>query len=305
MTFPDVRSLAPMRVNTTVIPVADVQVPPEVASEAFRHSGGEFASALVVPGAAPRVRYRTPAKVALDLIGLKALRATATDLHFAKFTDGIRDSGSAHTKYGLAVGATAFHFIRSISVADRGIAWADCEAILCSADGMTHPIAAPTLVALPTLVSQPSLHTLAPVSINGTAIGGVLGWSLDNAPEIMVGIDGNPGDGLLYPTIATYLGASPTIEVAHGDSVGLLATLGMTGLAVNGSTFKAWLRDYDATNHVALATGLSFTVASGRMIPVDYGADSGRLARGGLRIQGLSTGATHPVVTATGTVPTL
>lgn len=300
-----VRSLAPVLVNSTVIPVAGLQVPPEVASEAFRHSGNEFASALVVPGAAPRARWRMPAKTAFDLVGFKLLKATTLDLHFATFADGIRSSGVAHTKYGLAVGASAYLFIQRIAVADRGIAMADVEAVYLSSNGMVHPIAAPATVALPTLASQPALHTLGKASVNGSVIAGALDATIDLAPEIEVGIGGSPGDGLLYPTVAAYTGGRPAIEVGHGDPIALLASLGLTGLAVNASTFALWLRDYDSANHVTLGTGMSFTVAnaSGRIIPVEFGAESGSVARGGLRIEGLSSTSTHPIAVGTGTLP--
>jgi hypothetical protein len=303
--LPDIRSLAPLRINSTVLPIADLQVSPDIASEAFRHSGNEFPSALTQPGAAPRLRWKTPAKTAIDLIGLKALKATVLDIHFAKFVDAIRSASSVHTKIALATNCLASVFIRRFAVQDRGVAWADCEAILLSNDGMTHPMAAPTSVALPTLASQPSLHTLGTTELNGNIYGGAKGFSCDLNPDMMVGLDGSPGDGLLYPMAATYRGGSPIIEVDHADPVGLMAALSQIGVAIGVSTFKQWLRDYDSTNHVALTTGVSLTVASGRANPVEYAADSGRQTRGGLRIEALSTGTSHPVVVATGTVAVL
>lgn len=302
--LPDIRSLAPLRVNATVLPIADLQVSPDIQSEAFRHSGNEFASAITVPGAAPRIRWKTPAKTAIDLIGLKVLKATVFDVHFAKFIDGIRSAAGVHTKLGLATNAVGMVYIRRFAVQDRGVCWAECEAALLSADGMTHPFAAPTGVALPTLASQPALHTLGPTEINGNTYGGATGLSVDLGPDVMVGLEGSPGDGLLYPMAAAYRGGSPMIEVEHGDPVALLTPLAQIGAAI-GTSFKQWLRDYDAVNHVALATGVSLTVAAGRIIPIDYGADSGRLNRGGVRVEGLSTTTSHPIVVATGTCPAL
>ncbi|MBA3591564.1 hypothetical protein [Methylibium sp.] len=305
MADPIVYSLAPLRINATVLATAGLQVPPDVASEAFRHSGNEFASALVVPGAAPRVRFRTPFKAAYDLIGFKILPVTTLDIYFAKFAASIRDPNSTHAKYSLAVSAKAVAFIRSFSVAHGGIAMAEVEVVLLSSDGMAHPFAAPATAALPTLAAQPTLHTMGTTSINGTAIAGAVDASVDLAPNVMIGIDGTPGDGLLYPTVATYLGGAPSIEVGHGDPITLLATLGLTGVAVGASTFKQWLREFDATTQLALSTGVSLTIASasGRMIPVDFGADNQSAAKGGLRIEGLSTSTTHPIAVGTGTVP--
>lgn len=307
MSEPLIHSLAPIQVNATVLATAGLQVPPDVASEAFRHSGNEFASALVVPGAQPRVRFRTPFKPAYDLFGFKGLRVTTLDVYFAKFVDGIRSPSAVHPKYALATSAEAFGWINSVSVGNRGVAMAEVELVLLSSDGMVHPFATPTTSLLPSLSGQPSLHTLGVSSINGTHIGGALDFTLDLAPQIMVGIDGMPGDGLLYPTVAAYMGGSPAIEVSHGDPITLLATLGLTGVPVGASTFKQWLREYDATNHITLSTGISLTIASGagRVIPMAPGADSLGVAKGGFRIEALSSTSTYPIALGTGTVPTL
>lgn len=307
MSEPIIYSLAPIRLNSTVLATADLAVPLEVASEAFRHSGNEFASALVVPGAAPRVRFKTPFKPAYDLIGFKGLPVTVLDVYFAKFVASIRDAGSTHAKYSLASSAEGLAYITSISVSNRGIAMAEVEVVLLSSDGMVHPFAAVTTAALPSLGSQPALHTLGVASINGTHIGGAMSVTVDLAPDIMVGVDGAPGDGLLYPTVAAYMGGSPAIEVEHGDPITLLATLGLTGVAVGASTFKQWFREYDSTAHVTLATGVSLTIASGagRVIPIAPGSDNLGLAKGGFRIEGLAATGTHPLVLGTGTVPIL
>jgi len=307
MTFPDVRSLAPLQVNSTVLAIEGLQVPPEIAMEHFRHSGGEFPSVTVLPGAAPRAQFRTPAKGAIDLFGLKGLPITTLDVYFAKFVDGIRSPDAVHTKYPLAASAKAFGWIRRISCQDRGIAWAECEIVYLSATGMAHPVGAAANSSLPSLPAQPALHTLAPTQVNAATHGGALGFTFDLNPDIMLGLEGNPGDGLLYHTLATYMGGAPTIEVDHGDPIALLGTLGQTGVVLGAQGFKQWLREFDAVNHVALPTGISFSIAqnAGRVVPVAYGADTGRVAKGGLRIEGLSAGATHPVVVGSGTVPTL
>ncbi len=306
MTIPDVRSLAPLQINATVLPIADLQVSPEIATDAFRHSGNEFASAITMPGALPRVRWRTPVKAAIDLIGLKILKATAFDLFFALFDDGIRNTDASHTKIGLASGAAAGVFIRRFSVQDRGVCWAECEAIPLSADGMAYPLADPTTDFLPTLAGEPSLHTLGPSDVNGTVYGGALGMSCDLSPDVMVGLDGSPGDGLLYPMVATYRGGAGVLDTEHGDPIGLMAALGMIGVAVDGTDkFTQWLRDYDAANHVALATGMSLTIGSGRITPVEFRTDSGKLLRGGMHVEGLSVDDAHPVTVGTGSVPSL
>ncbi|MBA3622960.1 MAG: hypothetical protein H0W48_00520 [Methylibium sp.] len=297
-----IASLAPIKLNSTVLATLDLQLPPDVQAEAFRHSGNEFASAIVVPGATPRVRFRTPFKPAYDLIGLKGLPLTVFDVHLAKFSSGFRSSGSDHPKLSLNTSAQAFAYITRVACADRGIALAEVEVVVLSSNGMANPLSAITTGALPSLAAQPSLHTLGTTVVNGSTIAGGTGFSWDFGPEISLGLDGAPGDGLLYHTAASYLGGAPMLDVEHGDPISALTNIGYLGSALTGN-FVQWLRTYDAATKVALATGLSLTVADGRVLPADIGAGNGRVATGGIRCMPTSTSGTHPVVVSTGTVP--
>lgn len=302
MTFPNISSLAPLRIASTVLAIDNLQLPPEVQSQAYRHSGNEFPSAIVVPGAAPRIRCSTPFKPAYDLIGWKALRATVVDVYLAKFASGLRSVTTDNPKYSLNTSAAALVYIQRVRCSDRGIAMADIEIVLTSSDGMAYPLAAPSTGALPTLSSQPELHTLGTSIFNGTTIAGSTGLDLDLGANIVLGIDGNPGDGLLYPTVAQYLGGTPVMNVAHGDPVGVFASLGYTGAAMS-SNFVQWLRTYDATTQLSLATGVSITAASGRTIPTEFGSGNQAVARSGFRTDALSATSTHPLVIGSGAVP--
>lgn len=297
-----ISSLAPLRIGSTVLATENLQVSPDVQTALVRHSGNEFASVLTVPGAAPRIRFTTPAKPALDLIGTKALRATTLDIYLATFAAGLRSTSSDHHKYSLAASASAMVYIQRLRVSDRGVAMADVECVLVSSDGMTHPLAAPTTASLPTLSGQPALHTLGTSIVDAAGIAGTAGVDLDFGATVIAGIDGNPGDGLLYPTVCQYVGGSPVINVEHGDPVGVLAALGYTGVAP-GTSFVQWFRSYDATNHVTLGTGFSVTVASCRVTPADFGSANQAIARTGFRVEGLSGSSTHPWAIGTGSLP--
>ncbi len=298
MTTPVIYGLSPCKLNSAVLAIDRLQLPPDIAADSFRHSGNEFASAIVVPGASPRVRFQTPFYDAYSLIGLKGLKLTTFEVYFAKFVDSLRTTSNAR-KYSLTSSCTAFAYIRSASVGQRGIVMAEIEVVPLSNTGMAHPLTAADDGAVPAVSAQPTLHTLGPATINGTTVGGFNNFSLDLGQNV----EAPAGDGDLYARVCAWMGGDPVISVEHSDPVTLGTTLGLTGAALT-SNYIQYLRSYDSTNHITLSTGLSLTIASGRVIPEEFGADNQGVSRGGLRVSALSTSSTHPIVIATGaTVP--
>ncbi len=287
-------SCAPATLNSTTLAADDVSLSAGVASEVFRHSGGLFGSVITVPGAAPRVSFRTPFYEAFALIGLKSLKLTTFNLYFAKFVDAIRESGSTHLKYSLTASCIGHATIKGASVSQNGILMADVEVVLLSNDGVTHPLTAGT-AALPALGSQPALRTLGPATINGTTTGGYQSCSLDLGNKL----EAFASDGDAFPRVAAYVGGEPVVSMEHGDPATLWAAIGLRGTALT-SNAVIYFRDYSTTTNLLLATGLSLTIASGHVFPEDFGASSLGMARGGIRIVGLSTSDTHPIVIASG-----
>lgn len=293
-------SLAPATLNSTTLAIEGLTISAALASESFRHSGGLFPSVLVVPGAAPRVSFRTPFKEAYDLIGLKSLKLTTFNLYAAKFVDAVRQSDSSHLKYGLTASCVGHATIKGASVSQNGILMADVEVVLLSNDGMTHPLTAAT-ASLPSLASQPALKTLGPIDVNNVVNGGYMSVNLDLGNKL----EAFTSDGCLYPTVAAYLGGDPAITAEHADPATLWASIGLTGSAITGDII-VYCRDYSTTTHLTQATGLSLTIASGRIMPEDFSISSLGLARGGIRVVGLSTSDTSPIVVAAGaSVPSL
>jgi hypothetical protein len=287
-------SAAPITLNATTLAADDISLSAGVASEVHRHSGNLFGSVLVVPGSAPRVTFRTPFYEAFALIGLKSLRLTTFNLYFAKFVDGVRESGSTHLKYGLTASCFGHAIITGASVSQNGILMAEVEVALASNDGMTHPLTAAT-AALPSLGSQPALRTLGSVTINGTTTGGYVSASLDLGNKL----ESTTSDGEKHPRVVTYTGGDPVLSFEHNDPATLWAAIGLVGSAIT-SNVVAYFRDYSTTTQLTLTTGLSLTIASGRVIPESFGASSLGVARTGIRVVGLSTSDTHPCVIATG-----
>jgi hypothetical protein len=293
-------SLAPITLNSTTLATMNLRVSPEIASIMHRTSGNEFASVQAITGASPRISFQTPYYEAYNLIGLKTLKCTVCTVYLAKFVDGIRSASSVHTSFSLASSALGFAYIKSIAGSLNGIVMAEVEVILLSSDGLVHPLSPATNAALPSLGSQPGLRTIGPCKINGTTIGGATSINVD----LGASMEAMTSDGDLYPRVCAYKGGDPVITVEHADPETLRATLGFTGVAIS-ANFVQYLKTIDATTQVASSTADTLTVALGRVMPVDVGADNLGVAKGGLKVDCLSTSATHPIIIATGaTAPT-
>jgi hypothetical protein len=300
MTAAVIYSLSPLTLNSTTLATTNLRVNPEIAAMMHRTSGNEFASVQAVTGATPRITFSTPYYEAYNLIGLKTLKCTVCSVYLAKFVDGIRSASSVHSKYTLASSALGFAYIKSISGSLNGIVMADVEVILLSSDGTTHPLVPSQNNALPSLGSQPALRTIGPFTINGTTIAGTSSVSID----LGASMEAMSSDGDLYPRVCAYKGGDPVITVEHNDPETVRATLGFTGAAL-ASNFIQYFKTIDATTQLASATADSLTVASGRCMPQEFGADNLQVARGSLKVNCLSSSTTHPIVVATGaTSPT-
>lgn len=300
MAAPVIYSLAPITLNSTTLATANLRVSPDIASIMHRNSGNEFGSVQAITGSAPKISFSTPYYEAYNLIGLKTLKCTTLNVYLAKFVDSIRSASSVHTKYALASSALGFAYIKSISGSLNGIVMAEVEIHLLSSDGMTHPLSPSTTNALPSLGSQPALRTIGPFSINGTTIGGAESVSIDLASSV----EAMASDGDLYPRVCAFKGADPVITVQHNDPETLRGTVGFIGAAIS-ANFVQYFKTIDATTQAAVTTADSLTVASGRVMPIEWGADNLQIAKGGVRVECLSSSTTHPIVIATGaTAPT-
>jgi hypothetical protein len=308
MTAPSLAGLAPARMGTTVVATEGLMVSPDIATQAFQHSGNEYPSVMQVLGAAPRSRFSTPFAEAYAAFGnsLKPKEFTAWDIYFATFAAGLRGSTAVHVKIALTASCKVFAFIKSISCRNRGgPCMAEVEAVYLSNTGLAHPWTRTDNNALPALLAQPVPLTMGPASIDGAVYAGEMDFSIDFGHEVLVGVDGSPGDGLLYPTVAQFIGGKPVFTAAHGDPMSILTELGFTGEAIDADSFIQYMRTVDASSQLVGSTGYSLTMAKGRVVPVDFGADTMRAARGGFRVEPLSIDDTYPIIVASGAaVPT-
>ncbi len=240
MTAAIINSLAPLKLNSTVLAIEGLSVSPDVMAQAYRHSGNLYPSIMAVAGAAPTIRFKTPFYAAYLLIGIGAAPLKCTT-----FVDAARASTSVHTKYALATSpgaALGFATIQGASVDQNGILMADVKVVFTSYDGMTYPLVTTTNNALPTLASEPALYSRGPASLNGSIISGNGSASLD----LTVHDQSLASDGDLYPRTYAALGYDRGVGVHFLDGISAWASIGVIGTAIS-SNFIQYFRAYDQT----------------------------------------------------------
>lgn len=288
--------LAPAKIGSTVIPVMDVRVSPEMSYLAFQHSGNEFPSVGAVPGGMPRVSFKTPWAAAYSVIAsLKLSLQTTFEIYLATFASGLRNSGALHSKLSLNASCSACCYISGIeNVGQNQIAMATIEAVGLSNNGVQAPFQKVDLVSLPSLVSEPALHTLGPLTIAGSRVDGLLSSSY--AQNIQLAIPKNDGDS--YARTVGWMGAAPRLRGRHQDPIAMLAALGLTGVSISSSA-ALWLIGIDPTTMLRMPTGMSLTVSSGRIITDPVQLSQAKPNEMDFEIAALSSTSTHPVVVNT------
>lgn len=283
--------------SSTVLAVEGMSFDPAIARTLFGHSANKYPSCLHKPGAAPRIKFRTPFLAAYNLFGLSAVKLTAFAFYLAKFVDHVRDSASTHTKYSLATSpaaATAALRITGASVDANGILMAEIDVVPLAADATTHPLIATLSSALPTLSAEPELHTLGPFVLNGATLLGITNQGIDLGGDFL----GSVSDGDEFVRNVAEVHSAPTMKAGHSDPFTLLASLGLMGAKITSNAI-AYFRAIDESSGEKLDTGISITVAAGCVDPETVTFNYGDMAQAGLSVCGLSSSTTHPFIVAT------
>jgi hypothetical protein len=292
-----IHSLGPVKINTTTVPVLDIQQSFAHVIEPAEHTGQLYPMLQLVRGSEPRLTLTMPFAAAYDLIGMDSLQVTALDVWFAKYTDqGVKSTSTDHRKLTLDTDQTALAAITSIDVAQDGLLTASVDVVCRSDDGQTHPLT-PDTGSLPTLSSQPDLHTLGPVELQGTAIDRVQGWSIDMGQRI----ETVRTDGDLYPTVVAYRGGAPTITIDHASVENVLSVLDLIGEAASTDTVL-YARQHSATSGLVVggATAVSITLAGGFVHPDSITASQDGVASPSIvMLPQATTVDTHPLTVST------
>lgn len=278
-----------LQLGTTVIPVEDVNLDPATATAARRSSGDLYPTQQTVFGGNRSITCTAPVAIAFSLIGLTTTKFTALQLTLLKIgADGITSTGTDHVRIAGAASATFYATLTGFSVNQGGLATAQI-AIACIAPlGTTDPLTVTTGSAL-ALSAQPDLHTLGPVTVNGSAIPGVVGFSGSLSHDAST----RTTDGDLYPTQFSWNSSNPVLQVQHSDPDAVLSALGLTGASLASSTKVTFLKR--GTDSVISATQLSITVSAGIITTGAVSGGVGRTASTGFTIMpAAADSTTHP-----------
>lgn len=298
-----ISSLAPVVLKkvgglATTLAVEQVGVPLGIMQTLHNHSGNVFPTLVAVPGADRRMTLSIPIKPALDFFGLGLVKLDQCDTFLAKFEDYNRDDGTVHTKLGLNTGCFAAAQITGWSANVDGIVMATVEVVPISTTGQLDPLLLSETVDLPAITGSPALHTLGPVSVNGTIIPGLSGHSGSIGSTIAV----QRTDGDLYARVCARIEAKPTMGLTHQDPLTILSELTLMGVTI--TSVIVYAKSYDPVSGIASQAGsISFTMVSGRLHPGGPDASQGSVASTSLEVLGISDdGGTNPIAVNTNVV---
>lgn len=285
-------TLTPSGGVSTTLATEGVGLSADIIQITHHHSGNVSPTAVLVPGATPRMQVSVPFKLAYDTFGFGVKKLTALDVYLAKFDDFVRAPGAVHQKYSLAAGAIAAAHITGWSVSADGVLMAQVEIIPLSSDGIVHPLSIIDNVSLPALSGSPILHTLGSIKINGTRILG----ANSNAANVAGAMTVQRTDGDKFPRAAARLQVMPTLQIGHSDPRTVLSQLGLLG-ADETATAEFFYKQYDPDTGVTRDDGGAYRldVALGRFHPSGFDSSQGAVASTGITVHAIAPdGATFP-----------
>lgn len=260
----DLTIMTPIVINSTTLPVANVTNNLGINTNPFRHSGLPFASQLVVDTITPTVTFQAPFEAAHSLMGFDLLKATTFEVYNRTFTNFEANAGGVF--YELASSASACCYIQNVSEVG-GVMMADCVAMLLSADGTTHPLAAQaSAVAIPTVSAEPQLQVRGPLVVNNTRLSGVQSVSFSLGQRVL----GAQVDGDTYPRTVVYDGGLRQLTIGHASSKAAIAEIGLFGSDIGVNNVVQYFRDVDSSTGLTTGSaGASLTIADGRVEVTD------------------------------------
>lgn len=287
-------SLTPQGGEATTLATELVGITWGIKNTLHHHSGNVYPTLVVIPGADRRVRLSAPFLDTFNLLGVGLTQLSAASFYLAAFADFNRESGSNHQMISLTSECVAGAEIVGWNVSQDGILYATVDIVFLSNDGQTDPITITEDQDLPSISGSPTLTTLGPVSFSGNIVSGVsnMGGQMGTTPAIL------KTDGDFFPRTAARLQADPVLTLTHSDPATLIQTLTADGISIAYNTI-AYFRDFD-DNGVVSNTGISITLAAGRIIPHGPDANQGEIATTGVDLLGISAdGGANPLVIAT------
>ena len=222
----------------------------------------------------PVIEFSTPELETLltATTGLTGLSISGTPLvswiKKANATGNIARATTSHSKVTVNLGIL---HVASISLPHNGRA--ECRGIVTTSyDGTNDPLVYATSVALSGNITGTEYFCAGPVSVNGTSLPGVKSIEVDCGVDLLH----ESADGEVWPSFVGIQTVAPTVTIKLFEKV-LLNTIGLQGLALNGTTgLVFYARKYanGSPARVANATTqhIKFIGLNGAAIPIDTDA---------------------------------
>lgn len=141
--------------------------------EAESSAGTPYPQFAVITEQKPRIQFAT--KQSAALLGITGMAGAAIDAtntvqaYYASLgANGLPAAGSVHRSYTANRGLL---LPRRLTCGLRGHLQVDCEALLYSSDGTTHPLVISDTDALPTLTQNNILHGIGPITLGIAGVG--------------------------------------------------------------------------------------------------------------------------------------
>lgn len=190
-----------------------------------------------------------------EIVGLKVASGTIELPYKVRANGASYASGSSHIKLTSANGQL---IPLTVGVQQGQLASVNLEAVLLSTDGYTSPVAYSGSQALGTPAHNIDFR-LGPTSLNGSAITGVTGWTVNFGITYELRIT----DGHVYPIVIYIQRANPTIDITL-ENEALVNTYGPLFAASTGAVFSL-VKNADGGSIVALdqAQHIKLTAGAG------------------------------------------
>jgi len=256
----------------------------------------EMAAGDVLPqfigghGAVPAIDFRSPQiKDVLDALGLYGYGSSAANTDLS-YRSGTNLSTRATTGLRLRLNK-ALTYWTGIQASQDQLAEIAAR-IVPTWDGTTAPMVPAGATECPALSLPAQYYTLGPVKVNGTAVAGLTGWSLDLGPQVHI----EAADGESYPSGGGVQSHSPVLTLTT-RTLAQFATVGVAGLTLSALVFYLRKKSTDGVGCVAdgTASHIAFTASSGMVYVDNNVGGSGGPAACGLRIalRRANTSAAH------------
>ncbi len=292
-----IADLAPLSMtidaSTSVVPVGEASVSPDLGTVLYRH-GLSYARSALFPGGTVGVSVPMPVGVALDLLGLEFKLFAAAKVFLQTYAASARQAGANNRSLTMGAGIA---YITRILLRKNAIATAMVNLLPFSADGDAAPVTPEASQTIPALSAEPTLHTIGPVRLAAaTLFPGVNSVEVDLAPRVTPLRHGDHR----YPIDATFAGGDPVATIGCDALLAMIDAYALGTAATDTLDIYARAGDYASGDLSANGMHLAGTRAVVSPQPVTLPLDGH--GSQGAQVRMLATDNVHPLAYTPDTV---